>query len=131
METTSAQYDYTKNNIYLTANNELYIINTNTGEDTYPPAYVGSKAAIRKLTEGILMISNDKSDGVMMANLDGSIKWKTNLENDVESVEGLQALEDRIIFDYTWESEEGGFFETYVSLDRESGDVLVSTTPSY
>lgn len=77
------------------------------------------------------MISNDKSDGVMMANLDGSIKWKTNLENDVESVEGLQALEDRIIFDYTWESEEGGFFETYVSLDRESGDVLVSTTPSY
>ena len=131
METTSAQYDYTKNNIYLTANNELYIINTNTGEDTYPPAYVGSKAAIRKLTEGILMISNDKSDGVMMANLDGSIKWKTNLENDVESVEGLQALEDRIIFDYTWESEEGGFFETYVSLDRESGDVLVSATPSY
>lgn len=56
-ETTNANYDYTKNNIYLTANNELYIINIETGEDTFAPTYVGPKKGIRKLDDGILLVS--------------------------------------------------------------------------
>lgn len=127
-ETTSAQYDYTKNNIYLAANNELYIINTETGEDTYEPTYVGSKAALRKLNEGILMISNDRSDGAMMANLDGSIKWKTNLESDVISVEGLQIVDDRIIFCYSGTDKEESNVSTYVAIDQAGGNILSSFT---
>lgn len=130
METTSAQYDFTENNIYLTANNQLYIINTSTGEDTYSPAYVGSKVAVRKCDDGILMISSSRSDGVMMANLDGSVKWTANLEHDVDSVEGLQVVDDRIIFCYEWYDEAAGFGDTYVALDRESGEMLVSATPA-
>ena len=129
METTSAQYDFTENNIYLTANNELYIINTNTGEDTFQPAYVGSKAAIRKLDDGILMISNSRSDGVMMANLDGSVKWTANLEHDVDSVVGLQIVDDRIIFCYGWDRETGAFGgNTYVAIDQGTGEILASAT---
>ncbi len=128
METTSAQYDYTKNNIYLTANNELYIINIETGEDTYDPAYIGSKVALRKVNEGILMISNDRSDGIIMADLGGSIKWKTNLENDVSDVEGLQIVDDRIIFCYSGMDKEETYVNTYVAIDRESGDILSSFT---
>lgn len=131
METTSAQYDYTKNNIYLTANNHLYIINTETGEDSYPPAYVGSKVAIRKLSDGILMISNNRSDGVMMTNLDGSIQWTTNLENDVASVNGLQVVDNRIVFNYQWLDENSVYQETYISINREDGSTLVSATPAY
>jgi len=118
METTSAQYDYTKNNIYLTANNELYIINIETGEDTYDSTYIGSKDAIRKVNEGILMISNDRSDGIIMADLDGSIKWKTNLENDVSDVEGLKIVDDRIIFCYSGMDKEETYVNTY-SLERK------------
>ncbi len=128
METTSAQYDFTKNNIYLTANNELYIINTETGEDTYPPAYVGNKVAIRKLDEGILMISDNKSDGIMMTNLDGTIKWKTNLENDIDYIDGLQIVDNRIIFNYGGSNEDIGYFESYISIDRASGDILANAT---
>ena len=129
MDTTSAQYDFTENNIYLTDNNELYIINTNTGEDTFPPAYVGSKAAIRKLDDGILMISNSRSDGVMMANLDGSVKWTANLEHDVDSVVGLQIVDDRIIFCYGWDRETGAFGgNTYVAIDQGTGEILASAT---
>ena len=128
METTSAQYDYTKNNIYLVANNELYIINIETGEDTYNPSYMGNKAALRKLNEGILMISNDRSDGIMMTNLDGSIKWKTNLENDVSYVEGLQIVDDRIIFCYSGTNKEETYVNTYVAIDKESGEILSSFT---
>ncbi len=129
-ETTSAKYDFTKNNIYLSANNELYIINTETGEDTYAPTYVGSKAAIRKTDSGILMISNSKSDGVMMANLDGSIKWKTNLENDVDNVQGLQIVGDRIVFDYEWSDDANPYRETYVAIDKNNGQILISATPN-
>lgn len=76
-------YDYTKNNVYCLVNNELYIINIATGEDTYPPAYVGKKIAVRKLNDGILLVSNAKSDGIMKLALDGSMIWKTNTSNDM------------------------------------------------
>lgn len=123
-ETTSALYDYTKNNIYLVANNELYIINIETGEDTFEPTYVGAKMAIRKLTDGILMISESKSDGVMKSSLDGSILWKTNLSNDVLSVDGVQLVDNKIIFEqYYWESVED-FGTHYVVLNNEDGSII-------
>lgn len=96
-ETTSANYDYTKNNIYLVANNELYIINTETGEDTFSPAYVGEKVAIRKLSDGILLISKGKSDGIMKVGLDGEIIWKTNLADDTYDAGGIQIVGNNIV----------------------------------
>lgn len=51
--------------------------------------------------------------------------------NDVEFVEGLQIMDNRIIFNYAGSSEDSAYFETYVSIDRENGEILVSATPSH
>ena len=124
-ETTNAIYDYTKNNIYLVANNELYIINIETGEDTFTPSYVGEKVAIRKLDDGILMISKNKSDGVMKAALNGSITWKTNLGNDVHSADGIQIIKDTIVFQqYYWNSP-SDCGTHYIVLNKDNGSVLM------
>lgn len=123
-ETVSAQYDYTKNNVYLVANNELYIINVETGEDTFPPSYVGEKVAVRKMSDGILLISPNQSDGIMKVDLKGSILWRLNLKNDVYSVDGLQVLDDRLVFaQYYWESAED-YGTRYLVIDNHTGDVL-------
>ena len=123
-ETTSAHYDYTKNNIYLAANSELYIINIQTGEDTYPPLYVGEKMEIRKLRDGILMVSKSKSDGVMKVGLDGQMIWKSNLSDDTHSVDGVQIVNENIIISqYCWNSPED-FGTHYLVIDNVTGDVL-------
>lgn len=120
-ETTSAHYDYTKNNIYLAANNELYIINIETGEDTYEPTYIGEKMAIRKLEDGILLISGSKSDGVMKVGLDGSIIWKTNLADDTFSVDGIQVIGSKIVISqYFWSSMDN-YGTHYLVIDNETG----------
>lgn len=121
-ETTAAVYDYTKNNIYIVVNNTLHIINTETGEDTYKPTYVGEKVEIRKLHDGILMVSKNKSDGIMKSELGGDIIWTANLSTDVQSVYGLQLVSGNIVIQY----EDENWSEHYALISGDSGDVLLN-----
>lgn len=125
METTSAQYDYTAQNIYLVANNELYIINLETGEDVYTPAYVGAKLEIRKLSDGILLISSNKSDGVMKMGLDGSLIWKTNLQTDTMAVDGVQIIGNNIVISQ-YSSED--YATHYLVLDNATGEMIIEAS---
>lgn len=119
-------YDYTKNNVYCLANNELYIIDIETGEDTYTPAYVGKKIAVRKLDDGILLVSYDKSDGVMKLSLDGKIIWKTNTTGNMLQADGIQIVNDKIILEVMMMDEENYYSGThYLVLNKEDGSVVV------
>lgn len=122
-ETTSAVYDYTKNNIYLVANNELYIINIETGEDAFSVAYIGAKAEIRKLADGVLTIGESKSDAVIKNDINGKMMWKTNLSGDVYRVDGVQLIDTNIILQL--QLEDGTH---YVVLDNATGKVLLDAT---
>lgn len=133
-ETVNAVYDLTKHNIYLIANNELRIIDIETGEDTFPARYVGEKLDVRKLNDGLLLVSKNKSDGIMKTSLDGTIQWKVNLPSDIEYVNSVQIIEDKIVVvvsafgDYT-ERE-----NYYIVLDNETGEIISSeeiTTESF
>lgn len=98
-ETQNAKFDYTSNNIYLVANNELYIINTETGEDTFSPKYIGERLEVRKLRDGILLISSNPADAIMKTDLEGNIVWKTNIPDGISSVKGIQLVGDNISID--------------------------------
>lgn len=82
-KTTSSVMDYIKDHIYLVANGSMYILDTKTGEDAVSPKYVGAKIGIRKLTDGILLIAQSKSDAVMKTDLVGNVLWTVNLNNDI------------------------------------------------
>ena len=120
-ETTNAQYDYTKNNVYLIANNELYIINIETGEDTYSPVYVGERYDIRKMKDGILLLSRQKSDAVMKIDLQGNMVWKTNLSADIVGC-SIQLVEDKIILG-AWLDDES-WLPHYIVIDNATGSIL-------
>lgn len=120
-ETTNAQYDYTKNNIYLIANNELYIIDITTGEDTYSPLYVGERFDLRKTKDGILMISRNKSDAIMKADLEGNMIWKTNFPADISS-SSIQFVGDKII--YGGLLEDDSWLPHYIVIDGTTGSIL-------
>lgn len=98
-ETVNGVYDYTKSKFYIVANNDLYIIDMQTGEDVTKPSYVGEKTDIRKVADGLIMFSAEKSDSVMKTDLDGNIVWKTNIMNDNYSGSSntVQFVDDKII----------------------------------
>lgn len=72
-------FDYTESAIYLDLNNNLYIIDIETGEDKISPVTVGEKTDIRKTADGILLMSDSMTDTVMKTDLDGNILWKLDL----------------------------------------------------
>jgi len=119
-------YDYTKNNIYCMVNNELYIINTQTGEDTFEPIFVGSKINIRKVNDGILLFGTEKADAVMKITLDGNMLWKTNVAADpVEGISNIvQINEDTILVEWSF-----GDYENcenhFLAIDNQTGEMIV------
>ncbi len=82
-QTTSSVIDYTKDHIYLVANGSMYIIDAETGENAVEPKYVGAKSEIRKLEDGILLISHKSADAIMKTDLVGNVLWTANLSKDM------------------------------------------------
>lgn len=125
-EATSAIYDFTKNNAYILVNNELYIINIETGEDTFAPVYVGAKLDVRKLSDGILLIGEQKSDAIIKTDLDGRFIWKLNLPADVFGVDAVQITGDNLLIQYreTGSGVFGGGDTHYAVVDNETGELI-------
>ena len=117
--TTAAHYDYTKNNIYLSADNSLYIIDLSTGEDTFQPAFIGEKQEIRKMTDGILSVGFTKSDAIMKTDLEGNILWTASIAGDINAVDGVQFVDGRIILQL--ELFDGVHF---IVVNSDSGEVI-------
>lgn len=115
-ETINGVYDYTINNFYIVANNDLYIIDVETGEDVISPSFVGEKYDIRKVSDGIIMLSEEKSDTVMKVDLNGEIVWKTNVMNDYYfgTRKTTQFVDDEIIITNCWLS---------LELDAKTGEI--------
>lgn len=113
-------YDYTKNNFYIAINNELHIINAETGEDTFAPAYVGPKVSVNKLQDGILLVSNGKADALMKVDLNGQMIWKTNVATELFNVCSVQGNKDNLVI-YT--VNEDGYH--YYVVDNKTGAMIV------
>lgn len=129
--TSSASYDVTKNNIYLVANNEFYVINTESGEDTFASTYVGDKLDIRKFENGILTISDKKADAFMYMGLDGNVLWRANADEDIWEYSNIQTQEigDRIVISIDTYS---SYY--YYVIDKNDGTIIYSgsvDTPSF
>ena len=120
-EISNAVYDYTEANLYIVVNNELHIINLETGEDIFDPSYVGEKKEIRKDSDGIVIVSPKKSDGIMKISVDGDLIWKANLSTDVDHVDGLQFVNGNIVLNYVDEN----WTSYYCLVDSNTGEMIV------
>lgn len=133
VNTTNAVYDYTQSNLYLIANNSLYIIDLQTGEDVISPKYVGEKLDVRKVSDGILLLAQTKSDGLMKCNLSGEIEWTVNLPHDlVYPTADVQFVDSNLVLGYTYESDDvneygwADYITIYCLYDLNTGDLIQS-----
>ena len=101
------------------ANNDLYIIEMSTGKDVKKPSFVGAKNDIRKVSDGLIMFSEEKTDSVMKTDLKGDIVWKTNIMNEDYTVltSSIQFKSERIIISNNF---------VCFELDSKSGKLLTT-----
>ena len=128
-----ATYDFTKNNVYLCANNTLYIINIETGEDSYESTFIGEKIDIRKFSDGILTISSAKSDAFVYTNIRGEIVWTIDAVCDISRISAVQEVDGKLVIkvinddkqEYNpYTGELVGSYEYYYVIDMETGDMV-------
>lgn len=133
-DTTNAVYDYTQTTLYLIANNTLYIIDLQTGTDVVAPKFVGMKTSIRKISDGIVLLGDNKSDGLMKCDLSGEIIWTANLpgNGNMWFGNGVQFVNNNLVLGYTYESKypnEYGWADRisiYCLYDLETGNLIQS-----
>lgn len=118
-DTIVATYDFTKNNVYLVANNTLYIIDTATGKDTYSPKFVGEKLGVRKLNDSLILFSTSQYDAIIKTNLEGEMIWKTNVDSRVLGVNSPQVVDNKLIVNIQTESEG----DKFVIVNLEDGKI--------
>ena len=127
-QTTSSVIDYTKDHIYLVANGSMYIIDAETGENAVNPKYVGAKSEIRKLEDGILLISHKSADAIMKTDLVGNVLWTANLSKDMsepdtqEDIPVVQLIGGNYVIQY--EAVTNGYPDgTYTAVITPDGTV--------
>lgn len=129
-ETTSAVLDYTEKHIYLVANGSMYIINAQTGENSVEPKYIGSKTAIRKLEDGIILVSYKASDAVMKTDLSGNVLWTANFSYDMQNPDLsnqepiVQIVNGNYVVQYAAYENNSPTGETYTAVVTPDGDVI-------
>ncbi|MDL2217909.1 hypothetical protein LJC27_04555 [Christensenellaceae bacterium OttesenSCG-928-M15] len=130
-DTAAAHYDYTAQNVYLSTGNHFYVINVETGEDTFPPTFIGKKLEVRKLENGILTIGEDKTDAVIMTDLQGNILWTTSLPGDVWMIDGIQLNDDQIVVYATLNFGDWDLESHFIVLDANTGDIIKDAKVDY
>lgn len=127
-QTTSSVIDYTKDHIYLVANGSMYIIDTETGENAVEPKYVGAKSEIRKLEDGILLVSHKSADAIMKTDLAGNVLWTASLSKDMrepstpEDIPVVQLIGGNYVIQY--EAVTNGYPDgTYTAVITPDGTV--------
>lgn len=88
--------DSTENYIYLSIGEKLYILDARTGKDAIEPKTVGEKIDIRKLTDGILLISSTAQNAIVKLDLKGNELWK--ISSGIEAYNShVQVIGDKYI----------------------------------
>jgi hypothetical protein len=110
----------------------LYIINSETGEDTYPPTYVGKQLDVRKGSDGIYLIKaggdvnqDVKADVLMKCDLTGKIIWSASTETNYNFETNFQLVDGKILFGYdSIEYATNSCVGTVAVIDDENGTII-------
>lgn len=121
---TDIPMDYTTETIALVADNDLYLIDTNTGENIIEPSFVGTKTNVLLIEDGAILIGKEAKDMIMKVDMNGKILWKTSTQssNDYEYSK-IQIVNDNLVIN--WLGEKDGYLnDAYIVLDKDGNKIL-------
>lgn len=73
--------DYTDKQMAVVVDNDLYLIDLETGEDIIEPVIVGEKVKVNMMEDGIILIGDNTKDTIMKVDYTGKVLFRTNTSN--------------------------------------------------
>lgn len=75
--------DYTTEKMAIVVDNDLYLIDLETGENIIEPVIVGTKMKINMLDDGIILIGNENKDTIMKVDFNGNILYRIDADTSM------------------------------------------------
>ncbi len=90
--------DYTSDKMAIVIDNDLYLIDLETGENIIEPVLVGGKIKVNMMEDGIILVGSDTKDRIMKVDYKGNIIFKINSkEYDMEELGDIYEVELQVI----------------------------------
>lgn len=84
---TSSPMDYNSNQMAFVIDNDLHMIDLESGENIIEPIIVGEKTKVIMMSDGIVLIGNENKDLVMKVDYDGKILYRLDGDTDLKVVQ--------------------------------------------
>lgn len=75
--------DYTTEKMAIVVDNDLYLIDLETGENIIEPVIVGTKMKVNMFNDGIILIGNENKDTIMKVDFNGNILYRVNADTSM------------------------------------------------
>lgn len=75
--------DYTTEKMAIVIDNDLYLIDYETGENVIEPVIVGTKMKVNMFDDGIILIGNENKDTIMKVDFNGNILYRVNADTSM------------------------------------------------
>ncbi len=120
--------DYTDTQMACVVDNDLYLIDLETGENVIEPVMVGEKYRVNMMDDGIVLITDDNKDTIMKVGYDGEIIFKTNGDLKLETISWIntQIVNGKLVVDIYGATTEGYYRDQYLVINND-GTLEVST----
>ena len=126
--------DYTDNQMAVVVDNDLYLIDLETGENVIEPVIVGEKVRVIMTSDKIILIGDNNKDAIMGIDYSGNILFRNDAgSTDIEIINSaaIQTIDGKMIVTiYGTETLYGGPFEKYFILNSD-GTIETTTDMLY
>ncbi len=98
-ETNYSPMDYNETQMSIVIDNDLYLIDLETGENIIEPVLVGNKTKVLMMNDGIILIGEENKDLVMKVNFEGKIMYRIDGDTNLTKVENIatQIVDGKLI----------------------------------
>lgn len=128
--------DYTATQMALVVDNDLYLLDLETGENVFEPVLVGEKIRLTMLADRMLLLGNENKDAIMYVDYKGNIIKKMNADTEMDSIYSAdtQIVNNKMVVVLYGEKEgysdygyrQPQYLTKYIVLNSD-GDVEMST----
>lgn len=123
--------DYTAQSVYLVADNDLFVVDIESGEDRISPVMVGEKVKLCVVPDGIIMVGSGNNDNIMKTDFEGNIIWKTSVDIDVTFCDMIQYVDGKVVAQLTYSKESPEFdYKVQMVAVGSDGQIISEFTES-
>ena len=119
--------DYTTEKMAVVVDNDLYLIDLETGENIIEPVIVGTKMKVNMFDDGIVLIGNENKDTIMKVDFNGNILYRVNADTSMSiSDVYTQIVNDKLVIRIIGMSNDENIqnikmLEKYLVLNEDGG----------